>query len=157
HSSAQDLAILARALLTEFPEERGYFGIGAISLGGHVYKTYNGLLGRYPGADGMKTGFICAGGFNTVVSGTHGGRRLIAVVLGQPSASVRSVVTASLLDKAFATSNWGSWTKVTSLARIGGEPPDMRNEICGRKKRRAVTWEQEVDTGSAPCGPAPAA
>jgi D-alanyl-D-alanine carboxypeptidase len=154
HSSAQDLAILGRALLTEFPDSRGYFGIGAIALGNHVYRTFNGLLGRYPGADGMKTGFICAGGFNTVVSVTHGGRRLIAVVLGQPSASVRSVVTASLLDKAFASSNWGSWTKVTALQRVGGEAPDMRGEICGRRgKRRAVTWEQEVDTGSAPCAP----
>ncbi|MBV9589593.1 MAG: D-alanyl-D-alanine carboxypeptidase, partial [Hyphomicrobiales bacterium] len=84
HSSAQDLAILARALLTEFPDKREYFGIGAISLNGHVFHTYNGLLGRYAGADGMKTGFICAGGFNTVVSAQRGGRRLIAVVLGQP-------------------------------------------------------------------------
>jgi D-alanyl-D-alanine carboxypeptidase len=155
HSSAQDLAILARALLTEFPDYRSYFGIGAISFGDHVYHTYNGLLGRYPGADGMKTGFICAGGFNTVVSATHGGRRLIAVVLGQPSASIRSVVTASLLDKAFASSGsgWTSPPKVTSLARIGGEPPDMRGEICGRHRgRRAVTWEQEVGSGSAACG-----
>jgi D-alanyl-D-alanine carboxypeptidase len=153
HSSAQDLAILARALLTEFPDRRNYFGIGAIALGDHVYHTYNGLLGRYPGADGMKTGFICAGGFNTVVSATHGSRRLIAVVLGQPSSSVRSVVTAGLLDKGFATSTWGwSSTTVTSLGRVGGEPPDMHGEICGRRgKRRAVTWEQEADTGSAPC------
>jgi D-alanyl-D-alanine carboxypeptidase len=152
HSSAQDLAILARALLTEFPDYRAYFGIGAISLGDHVYHTYNGLLGRYPGADGMKTGFICAGGFNTVVSATHGGRRLIAVVLGQPSASVRSVVTAGLLDRGFASSTWGTSTKVTSLARVGGEPPDMHGEICGRRgKRRAVTWEQEANAESAPC------
>jgi D-alanyl-D-alanine carboxypeptidase len=152
HSSAQDLAILARALLTEFPDRRAYFGIGAIALGDHVYHTYNGLLGRYPGADGMKTGFICAGGFNTVVSATHGNRRLIAVVLGQPSSSVRSVVTAGLLDKAFASSSWASFSKVTSLARVGGEPPDMHGEICGRRgKRRAVTWEQEADAESAPC------
>ncbi|MFI5015849.1 MAG: serine hydrolase [Hyphomicrobiales bacterium] len=156
HSSAQDLAILARALLTQFPEYRDYFGIGAIALDGHVFHTYNGLLGRYPGADGMKTGFICAGGFNTVVSATHGGRRLIAVVLGQPSASVRSVITASLLDKAFASSSWGGSSTVTALARIGGAPPDMHAEICGRRgKRRAVTWEQEVEAGSAPCGPQP--
>jgi len=154
HSSAQDLAILARALLTEFPNYRDYFGIGAIALGDHVFHTFNGLLGRYPGVDGMKTGFICAGGFNTVVSATRGGRKLIAVVLGQPSASIRTAVTANLLDKGFAGgSGWGAFSTVTTLARVGGPPPDMHAEICGRRARRhAVTWEQEaVDTGSAPC------
>jgi D-alanyl-D-alanine carboxypeptidase len=153
HSSAQDLAILARALLTEFPDHRDYFGIGAISLDGHVFHTFNGLLGRYPGADGMKTGFICAGGFNTVVSATRGGRRLIAVVLGQPSASVRSVVTAGLLDKGFAASSGWASANVASLTRVGGPPPDMHGEICGRRgKRQAATWEQEADAGSGPCG-----
>jgi D-alanyl-D-alanine carboxypeptidase len=156
HSSAQDLAILARALLTEFPEHRDYFGIGAISLDGHVFHTYNGLLGRYAGADGMKTGFICAGGFNTVVSAQRGGRRLIAVVLGQPSASVRSVATAALLDKGFASSSWGRSASVTDLVRVGGAPPDMHGQICGRHgRRRAVTWEQEAEGGGAPCGSQP--
>jgi D-alanyl-D-alanine carboxypeptidase len=156
HSSAQDLAILARALLTEFPEHRDYFGIGAISLGGHVFHTYNGLLGRYAGADGMKTGFICAGGFNTVVSAQRGGRRLIAVVLGQPTASVRSVVTAALLDKGFASSSWGRSASLTDLVRVGGPPPDMHGQICGRHgRRRAVTWEQEAEVEVAPCGTQP--
>jgi D-alanyl-D-alanine carboxypeptidase len=151
YSSAQDLAILARALQREFPDYHEYFGIGAISLNGHVFKTFNNLFGRYPGVDGMKTGFICAGGFNTVVSATRGGRHLIAVVLGQPSASVRAVVTAALLDKAFASGSWGGGTIVTSLTRVGGPPPDMHAEICGRRgKRRAATWEQEADA-VAPC------
>jgi D-alanyl-D-alanine carboxypeptidase len=151
YSSAQDLAILARALLREFPDYHEYFGIGAISLNGHVFKTFNNLFGRYPGVDGMKTGFICAGGFNTVVSATRGGRHLIAVVLGQPSASVRAVTTAALLDKAFASGGWSGGAMVASLTRVGGGPPDMHAEICGRRgKRRAVTWEQEADA-VAPC------
>jgi len=151
YSSAQDLAILARSLQREFPEYHDYFGIGAISLNGHVFKTFNNLFGRYPGVDGMKTGFICAGGFNTVVSATRGGRHLIAVVLGQPSASVRAVVTAALLDKAFASGSWGGGATITSLTRVGGAPPDMHAQICGRRgKRRAATWEQEADA-VAPC------
>jgi D-alanyl-D-alanine carboxypeptidase len=151
YSSAQDLAILARALLKEFPQYRGYFGIGAISLDGRVYHTYNNLFGRYDGVDGMKTGFICAAGFNTVVTATRNGRHLIAVVLGQPSATTRAVVTADLLDKAFLAHNWASGPNVASLARVGGSPPDMHAQICGRhRKRGAVTWETEVDP-SAPC------
>ena len=53
-------------------------------------RNYNTLIGRYPGADGMKTGFICASGFNLVASATRNGRRLIAVVLGAYSGAVRA-------------------------------------------------------------------
>ena len=50
-------------------------------------RNYNTLIGRYPGADGMKTGFICASGFNLVATATRNGKRLIAVVLGSPLAA----------------------------------------------------------------------
>ena len=47
-------------------------------------RNTNGLIGRYPGADGMKTGFICSAGFNVVASATRDGRRLITVVHRRP-------------------------------------------------------------------------
>ena len=50
-----------------------------------IMRNYNTLIGRYPGADGMKTGFICASGFNLVATASRNGKRLIAVVLGSPS------------------------------------------------------------------------
>jgi D-alanyl-D-alanine carboxypeptidase len=81
-SSARDLAILGRALLHDFPEYDLYWNIPAIQLGKRVMRNYNTLIGRYDGADGMKTGFICASGFNLVASATRRGKRLIAVVLG---------------------------------------------------------------------------
>ena len=62
-SSARDMAIVARALLREFPDHADLFSIGAIQLGNQYIPNHNGLLGRYPGADGMKTGFTCPGGF----------------------------------------------------------------------------------------------
>ena len=55
-----------------------------------MVRNYNPLLGRYPGADGMKTGFICASGFNLVATATRDNKQLIAVVLGAPSASARA-------------------------------------------------------------------
>src|SRR5215217_3513930 len=63
-TSARDMAILGRALLRDFPEHAGYFQIGAIKFGRRIMSNHNGLMGRYAGADGMKTGFICASGFN---------------------------------------------------------------------------------------------
>src|SRR5262249_34123148 len=81
-SSARDLAILARSLIHDFPEYDMYWNIPAIQLGKRVMRNYNTLIGRYEGADGMKTGFICASGFNLVASATRNNKRLIAVVLG---------------------------------------------------------------------------
>ena len=85
-SSARDMAMVARALLREFPDHADLFSIGALQLGRQYIPNHNGLLGRYPGADGMKTGFTCPAGFNVVASANHSGRRLIVVVLGAPTA-----------------------------------------------------------------------
>ncbi len=86
-SSARDLAMLARALIREMPEYDYYWHLPGIRMGKKVQRNYNTLIGRYPGADGMKTGFICASGFNLVASATRDGKRLIAVVLGAPSSA----------------------------------------------------------------------
>src|SRR5215475_55186 len=89
-TSARDLAILARALIREFPEYDSYWHISSIRYGNRVMHNYNALIDRYPGADGMKTGFICASGYNVVASATRNGRRLIAVVLGAWSGGARA-------------------------------------------------------------------
>ena len=88
--SARDLAILARALIHDFPEYNYFWHIPAIKFGKRVVRNYNRLIGRYPGADGMKTGFICASGFNLVATATRNGRQLIAVVLGASSSERRA-------------------------------------------------------------------
>jgi len=148
-SSARDMAMIARALLSEFPEENDIYGIGALQLGDTIIKGHNGLLGRYPGADGMKTGFTCAAGFNIVASATRGGRRLIAVVLGVSSSKERAVQAAAMFDRGFgAYSGSGS---LESLASPGvGPAPDMHKEICSRRNHAAiVAAEQEEISGPA--------
>ena len=85
YTSARDMAMIARALLRDFPERAGLFDIGELQLGSQIIRNHNGLLGRYPGADGMKTGFTCPAGFNVVATANHYGRRLITVVLGMPT------------------------------------------------------------------------
>ncbi|MGH6796879.1 MAG: D-alanyl-D-alanine carboxypeptidase family protein, partial [Roseiarcus sp.] len=102
-SSARDMAIVARSLLRDFPDHADLFSIGALQLGNQYIPNHNGLLGRYPGADGMKTGFTCPAGFNVVASANHG-RRLIVVVLGAPTAKARNQEAADLFDRGFAMS-----------------------------------------------------
>ena len=152
-TSARDLAILARALLHEFPDFGDYWHIGAIRLGKRVIRNTNRLLDAYPGADGMKTGFICASGFNIVASATRGDRRLIAVVLGAPSSAARALRAAQMFERGFAT-NALSWLinsrgSVDALVPVAADPPNLREEICGNKARHKPASEDEDDSASA--------
>ncbi|WP_210493116.1 D-alanyl-D-alanine carboxypeptidase family protein [Microvirga antarctica] len=133
-TTARDMAILARALLTEFPAYQELFHIGAIQYGRRIMRNTNGLIGRYPGADGMKTGFICSAGFNVVASATRNGRHLITVVMGAPSANERTMKAAELFDRGF--NNQAGWTSPTLAALPASNatsPPDMRSVICDRR------------------------
>src|SRR4051812_49861691 len=106
-TSARDMAILARAILRELPEYEMYWHIPSIRFGRRIMRNTNGLIGRYPEADGMKTGFICASGFNVVATATRGGRRLITVVMGAPSANERTLKAADLFERGFASPSLG--------------------------------------------------
>ncbi|WP_245416206.1 D-alanyl-D-alanine carboxypeptidase family protein [Microvirga sp. 17 mud 1-3] len=133
-TSARDMAILARALFNDFPEYQGLFDIGAIQYGRRIMRNTNGLIGRYPGADGMKTGFICSAGFNVVASATRNGRHLITVVLGAPSANERTMKAAELFDRGFNSLAGSSNPTLTALpASSVHTPPDMRSVICDRR------------------------
>jgi len=155
YSSARDMAIVARALLRDFPEQQGLFNIGAIQLDDAVIPNHNGLLGRYPGADGMKTGFTCAAGFNIVASATHDGRKLIAVVLGSPSARERNLEAAQLFERGFAMGSGGTPLEALPAAAAAG-PTDMRGDICSRRNRAAVAAaEEEFAAQTALPAPAP--
>jgi D-alanyl-D-alanine carboxypeptidase len=146
-TSARDQAILARALIREFPEHEFYWRIPAIRFGRRVMRNHNALIDRYPGADGMKTGFICASGFNVVATATRGQRRLIAVVLGAPSSPVRAVKAAQLLENGF-TNGTPMWLMpalgtVHNLMPIAAAPIDLRDTMCGKNRRRPAA--EEVD------------
>src|SRR5580693_104425 len=148
-TSARDLAILARALIREFPDYSFYWHVPAIKYGRRIVRNYNPLLGRYPGADGMKTGFVCASGFNLVATAERDNKRFIAVVLGAPSSGERAVKAAELLQYGF---NQGplSFLKPTlgpveTLAPIDAAPPDLTDEMCGRHRRHPATEEDDPD------------
>jgi D-alanyl-D-alanine carboxypeptidase len=152
-SSARDLGILARALIQEFPEDDKYLHVHAIRYGNRVMRNYNSLLDRYPGADGMKTGFICASGYNVVASATRNGRRLIAVVLGAYSGRVRAQKAAQLLERGFNSGGltWltPSLGTVNALAPIDAQPPNLREEMCGGHRRKPPSEDnQEEEEGA---------
>jgi D-alanyl-D-alanine carboxypeptidase len=142
-SSARDMAIVARALLREFPDHADLFSIGALQLGRQYIPNHNGLLGRYPGADGMKTGFTCPAGFNVVASANHSGRRLIVVVLGAPSARSRNQEAADLFDRGFAMG--GGNGSLESLPS-GSGAPDPHANVCLHRNAAALAAAAEDDS-----------
>ena len=151
-TSARDLAILARAIIRDLPEYEYFVHIPSIRFGRRVTQNFNKLIGRYPGADGFKTGFICASGYNLVASATRNGKRLIAVVLGASSGQARAVKAAQLLERGFAN-NTLSWLRpslgtVDNLVPIDASPPNLRDEMCGGKRKRPASDEDEDTVAS---------
>jgi D-alanyl-D-alanine carboxypeptidase len=98
----------------------------------------------------MKTGFICASGYNVVASATRNGRRLIAVVLGAYSGAVRAQHAAQLLEAGF-NSGGLSWLTpslgtVDALAPIDAQPPNLREEMCGGHRRKPPSEENDEES-----------
>jgi D-alanyl-D-alanine carboxypeptidase len=147
-TSARDLAILARAIIHDLPEYEYFVHIPSIRYGRKITQNFNRLIGRYPGADGFKTGFICASGYNLVASATRDGKRLIAVVLGASSGTMRAVRAAQLLDRGFAN-NGLAWLRpslgiVNNLVPIDASPPNLRDEMCGGRHHKPASDEDDA-------------
>ncbi|MBN8980261.1 MAG: serine hydrolase [Rhizobiales bacterium] len=148
-SSARDLGILGRAFFKDLPEYEYFAHLPGIKFGKRTTMNFNKLIGRYPGADGMKTGFICASGFNLLASATRNGKRLIAVVLGAQSSAQRAVKAAQLLERGF-NGNKLTWLRpsmgtVDQLAPIDASPPDLRDQMCGPKRKRPAAEDEDDD------------
>jgi serine-type D-Ala-D-Ala carboxypeptidase (penicillin-binding protein 5/6) len=100
YSSARDIALLASAIIREFPEFYQFYSEREFSFNNITQRNRNQMLWRDPTVDGMKTGMTNAAGYCLVSSAKRDGMRLISVLLGTSSAKVRADATQSLL-------NWG--------------------------------------------------
>ncbi len=102
-STARDMTILGRRLLYDFPQYYNLFSrISADAGGKTVYHTNRRFLRSYEGADGIKTGYTAASGFNLVASARHGSKRIIATMFGGTSTAQRNAQVAKLMDMGFS-------------------------------------------------------
>ena len=132
-STARDMAVLARALITDFPRHYHFFSTRTFTFGGVRHRNHNKMIATYDGADGIKTGYIRASGFNLVASATRGGRRLIGVVFGGRSPRARDRHMARLLDKGFRVLNG------TPTQTAAAEGTRKKKARPATRKRRAST------------------
>ncbi|WP_347400984.1 D-alanyl-D-alanine carboxypeptidase family protein [Halomonas sp. YLGW01] len=126
-TTARDMGTLAVALMRDFPSYYGEFSRTEFVFRGKRHRGHNRLLDQYAGADGLKTGFIRASGFNVATSAVRDGRRLIAVVMGGFTSRSRDAHMADLLDRGFARlglrerSDWLADTDISGA--IASLPP----------------------------------
>jgi D-alanyl-D-alanine carboxypeptidase (penicillin-binding protein 5/6) len=141
-STARDLSILARAFLRNHPAEYAVFDQDHAVFRGRVIHGHNRLLDR-PGIDGIKTGYTRASGFNLMTSGERDGRRVVAVVLGGNTASVRDAFMRQLMRTSFAKVET-SHAHRTEVAQVDDEARETETASAqtGRDGDEGDWWVQ---------------
>jgi D-alanyl-D-alanine carboxypeptidase len=119
-TTARDMATLSVALIRDFPQYYGYFKRTSFKYRGVTYRGHNKLLKSFKGYDGIKTGYIRLSGFNLASSAERDGRRLVVVMLGGSSPSMRDRKVADLLTSGFKSQR-GTGTLIAAKAPQGGQ------------------------------------
>ncbi|GEK49265.1 peptidase S11 [Bisbaumannia pacifica] len=158
-TTARDMANLAVRLMADFPHYYDNFGRTRFSFRGNQHNGHNRLLSNYDGADGLKTGFIRASGFNVATSARRGDRRLLAVVMGGFTAHSRDAHMTTLLDNGFQRlalqrgRDWVAAADVSAnvpplLASVSADLVPRPGATPGVMLASAVAGEPAVDTAA---------
>jgi D-alanyl-D-alanine carboxypeptidase len=151
-TTARDLARLSRALIYDFPHHYRYFSTPEFVYAGRRHPNHNRLMTWYDGADGIKTGFINAAGFNLAASAVRDNKRLIGVVLGGPSPVARDQYMGKLLDAGFARVNGSPEIREATAPRAKTAKPAVVAEAkpARQKKKRIETPAAGMTVVAAP-------
>ena len=146
-TTARDMATLGRRLLFDFPQEYKYFSTAHFRFRGQSFRNHNNLLDTYPGADGIKTGYIDASGYNLVSSAVRGNVRLIGVVMGAARGWERDLHMVALLDQGFEKMD------VPVAPRVAGRMPMLVSAasaapaaapVVAQRPRPSARWAVQV-------------
>ena len=150
-TTARDIARLAYALHRDFPQHYAYFSETRFRWNGVTHRTHNTLVGNQAGVDGLKTGYIRASGFNLAASAERDGHRIIAVVMGGASASVRDAHARELIEAAYSAINARSESRMLASLNMPRLNPVREQEILTAE---LSTLPAQTAQGSAPGVPA---
>ena len=150
-STARDMATLAIAIRNAFPQYYDFFKTTKFTFNGRTYRSHNKLLERYNGADGLKTGYTRASGFNLVTSVSRGSHQLIGVVFGGRSGKRRDRHMSNILNRGWKTV--ATWPQSTPPPRpqlrpdrtVGRHP---RDECPARRRSPRPGWRQGTATAT---------
>lgn len=139
-STARDMATLAMAVYHHFPQYYKWFSAQSFRYQGRTITGHNHLLSTFTGADGMKTGYTAASGYNIVTSAHRNNKRVIAVTMGHRYWGERDKKAALMMDKGLQHLKKSDNIDVAVLSR----------EINGGKTASAPTKLASVQTKHAP-------
>ena len=143
-TTARDMATLGLRLMRDFPQYYPYFRSTSFVFKGRVIRGHNRLVGRFPGTDGIKTGYINASGFNLVTSTKRGDKRVVGVVLGARSSGSRNAHMMTIISRALPKARGGN-----TVAAVAGSSKGIINPIA-KLKEKAVAEQQVADEESLP-------
>lgn len=156
-TTARDMAILAQALYSHFPNRTHYFATREFRWGKNRYNNHNRLLGTYRGVDGIKTGYTNASGFNLVTSVRRDGRHVYAVVLGGQTSYSRDQQMRKLLDSTFAKITPGAYSEPLRVASVNPSAksgvkaltlkrPEKKSVAVLKDSAKTKRWAVQVGT-----------
>jgi D-alanyl-D-alanine carboxypeptidase len=143
-TTARDQATLGLRLMRDFPQYYPFFRATQFNFRGKIIRSHNRLVGRFPGTDGIKTGYVNASGFNLVTSTRRGDKRLVGVVLGGKSAGRRDAYMMSMLSKAFAKARDGQ-----TIAALAGSGKGIVDPLKVLKDHKSETVDAARQTDNA--------
>ncbi len=147
-STAHDMAILGRHLIYDFPQYYGLFSRRTADAGiAKVASTNRKFLDAYDGADGIKTGYTVAAGFNLVASAQRGNKRVIGAIFGATSPAERNTKMAALLDMGFQRSP-GSVKGASATPQLVALRPS--GDVAGPEVNGAEDADEEDGAAVAP-------
>jgi D-alanyl-D-alanine carboxypeptidase len=132
-TTARDMATLGLRLMRDFPQYYPYFRSTSFVFKGRLIQGHNRLVGRFPGTDGIKTGYVNASGFNLVTSTKRGDKRVVGVVMGGRSSGTRNAHMMTIIARAFPHAQAGN-----TIAALAGSSKGAINPIAKGKLRQPV-------------------
>jgi len=150
-STARDMTQLGRRLLFDYPEYYNLFSRQSEDAGlRQVNNTNRRLLSAYKGADGIKTGYTSAAGFNLVASAVRGNERVIATVFGGRSSAARNAKVAELLDLGFKRAPSNAPTRQPAAPAYVAEAPNSDPTLKGKTIRLVLAPQKSLRPAARP-------
>lgn len=130
-TTARDMAVLAMAVYHHFPQYYKWFSAKSFQYKGRTIGGHNYLLKTFAGADGMKTGYTAASGYNIVTSAKRSEKRVIAVTMGHKSVAERDKKVAKMMDKGLNYMQQGGEINLAMLTKeINGNSVTAKNKTA---------------------------
>lgn len=140
-TTARDMAVLAMAVYHHFPQYYKWFSAKSFQYKGRTIGGHNYILKTFAGADGMKTGYTAAAGYNIITSAKRSGKRVIAVTMGHNSVGERDKKVSKMMDKGLTCMQQGNEIDVALLTNeINGKTVAIKKQtrIASVQKKTPV-------------------